>query len=136
MQSLDMLQRRRWTIRWKMNRVRGRRQETKMQFADQKELGEVVNNMSSKFSQSRFSQSNQLCTHTQVGFTVLPMVRTPIIFPGLPGLANSHHGSSLSINLCPWHPLVTEHIFSYCPLMFSSTFSLVYIWVYYPPPPT
>jgi hypothetical protein len=63
-------------------------------------------------------------------------MRTPVVYPGLPRSAVSHHGSSLSINFCPLHPLATEHILSYRPLTFSSMFSLVYLWVYYPPPPS
>jgi hypothetical protein len=67
------------------------------------------------------------------------MVRTPMVYPGLPGLAILHHGS-FSINYCPLHLQESEYIFSYSSLMFSSKFSfmfsLVYLYIYYPPTPS
>jgi hypothetical protein len=80
-------------------------------------------------------RSGRCRSHTHVSFTAPSLVRTPTVYPGLPMSAILHHGSSLSINFCPLHPQETEHLLLYHPL-FSSTFSLVYLCVYYPPPPS
>jgi hypothetical protein len=73
--------------------------------------------------------------HTHVGFTALPMVKTPIVYPGLPGLDAWYHGSSRSKIVLSLHLLVTVH-FVIHPLAYLFTFFFVYLWANYPPPPS